>query len=109
MDQSAAIEKFHSELTMAEAARASGNEGRARVCARRAAGIVVGQYLEDNGISAKPSAYDRLRTLQGLPGTPADVLQVLDHLLLRVKPDQQLPIIVDLIKEARWLKRKLLD
>ena len=38
------------ELEMARSSRCSGNEGRARVCARRAAGHVVGEYLTRNDI-----------------------------------------------------------
>ena len=37
--------RFQSELHQAEMARALGNEGKARVCARRAAGI-AGHFLE---------------------------------------------------------------
>jgi hypothetical protein len=103
------ITKFQKELDMAEAARAAGNEGRARVCARRAAGIVIGEFFNQRGISSKPGTYERLRTLSTLPEAPVDVIQVVDHFLLRVNPDQQLPIPVDLVEEARWLKSRLLD
>ena len=37
--------KYDQEINRAEKARQDGNEGMARVCARRAAGIVVGEYL----------------------------------------------------------------
>ena len=38
------------ELKMAEAARLSGNEGRSRVCARRAAGHIAGEYIHRKGL-----------------------------------------------------------
>ena len=95
---------------MAKAARTSGNEGRARVCARRAAGIVIGEYFKRRGISPiKPSAYDRLRTIRTLEDIPGDIIQVVDHFLLRVDPSQQLPFHIDLIEDARWLNSRLLD
>lgn len=109
MDNPTFDDQFQRELDTAMAARASGNEGRARVCARRAAGFVAGEYFARRGISPiKPSAYDRLRELRNLADIPDDVRVVVDHLLLRVDKDQQLPIPVDLIEEARWLKSRLL-
>jgi len=95
---------------MAGDARATGNEGRARVCARRAAGLAAGEYFTRTGIyPIQLSAYDRLRDLRKHEGLPDEVYQIVDHLLLRVDTDQQLPIPVDLIEEARRLKSKLLD
>jgi hypothetical protein len=103
-------DQFQRELDMAIAARASGNEGRARVCARRAAGLVVGEYFVRRGISPiQPSAYDRLRDIRNLADIPGDVTQIVDHLLLHVDPDLQLPIPVDLVEDALWLKSRLLD
>ena len=37
-------EKLQKEFERAQIARASGNEGQARVCARRAAGIAIREY-----------------------------------------------------------------
>ena len=46
MSEKPAWEAFYkAEMQNAEAARRSGNEGKARVCARRAAGAVIGEYL----------------------------------------------------------------
>jgi hypothetical protein len=110
MDDHLIDEQFQRELEMALAARAAGNEGKARVCARRAAGLVLGEYFTRRGISPiKASAYDRLRTMQALGDVPSDVSRVVDHFLLRVDSNQQLPISVDLIEDARWLKSQLLD
>jgi hypothetical protein len=98
------------EMTQAEVARSEGNEGMARVCARRAAGIVIGEYfcrkrIQDPG----SSAYDRLIVLTKLPDISPKIQEVANHLILRVNPDHTLPIDVDLIAETRWLKHKLLD
>ena len=101
--------RFTEELRQAEAAREAGNEGMARVCARRAAGIAAGEYLRRHGLAlTEPSAYARLKFLTQLPQTPQVVQEVVNHFLLRINPDKSLPIQADLIAEARWLANELL-
>jgi len=108
-DQFPELNRFQTEIEMAVAARASGNEGKARVCARRAAGIIVGEYLRRQGVQiSDPSAYNRLRTLLTQRDLPPDIRSVVEHMLIRVTPDQQLPVNADLIAEAQWLKTRLL-
>ena len=97
-------EKFKVELTQAEAARASGNEGKARVCARRAAGIVIGRYLDIQNVAhPNASAYDLLQYLRDDVSQPPRVHEVISHFLVRIDTDHHLPIDADLIQEARWL------
>ena len=103
---------FERELAQAKAARQTGNEGMARVCARRAAGIVAGEYLhrhEPTSVSPGPGAYDRLKYLASLPEISSPVREVAQHFLLRVTTDWALPVEADLIAEATWLKEALLD
>jgi len=100
---------FENELERAETARESGNEGRARVCARRAAGIVIGEYLARKGLpSPGPSAIDRLHNLVELEELPEDLREIASHFLLRINENWTLPVQVDLIAEARWLAGQLL-
>ena len=102
--------RFTEEIQRAENARNAGNEGMARVCARRAAGVVAGEYLRIQGIPlSDPSAYVRLKVLQHLPQTPAPVKDIVDHFLIRINPDHNLPVQADLIAEARWLASELLN
>jgi hypothetical protein len=97
-------EKFQQEIEGAERARQAGNEGMARVCARRAVGAVVEEYFSRHGIAGSGhSAYDRIRQLIADPGTGDEIREIAGHFLVRITPDQQLPIQADLIKEARWL------
>jgi hypothetical protein len=97
------------ELQQAEAARAVGNEGRARVCARRAAGIVGKEYLRRQGIAlATPSAYDVLRTLRTIPGLSPEAHAATAHFLVKVDTQFVLPVEADLLAEARWLASDLL-
>lgn len=96
--------KFEAELQHADLARASGNEGKARVCARRAAGIAAKDFLERSGEPATaPSVIDLLHQLRALPGIPPDIQGLIDYLLMRVTPDYQLPVPVDLVTAARRL------
>lgn len=101
--------KFDDELQMAADARARGNEGQARVCARRAAGIVIREYYQRREISVRSSsAYDLLMGLLELPDLPAAAQQSAEYLTLRVTEEFKLPVAVDLVIEARNLAESLL-
>ena len=59
---------IESELENAEHARLAGNEGRARVCARRAAGMAARHFLARHNIRLRdPSAYSALKALVEFP------------------------------------------
>ena len=95
---------YQAEIAHAQHARQSGNEGMARVCARRAVGILLGEYLFQQGISHPgPSAHDRIRLFQALPHIPPLVHQKIDHFLVHVNEEHNLPGNFDLIAEAEWL------
>ncbi len=101
MDHQAEI---NAELELAEQARRRGNEGQARVCARRAAGIAARVYLDQHGRGVRASsAYDVLRLLAKDPNLPPDLWQSAEYLTLRVNEEFKLPENVDLIAEARKL------
>ena len=100
--------RFDQELQQAEQARTGGKEGMARVCARRAAGVAIGEYLRLQGLpSPGPSAYDRLRYLQNLPTVPQGARQAAENLVTRINVDGVLPVEADLIGEARKLAQEL--
>lgn len=101
---------FEAEILQAENARALGNEGMARVCARRAAGAATGEYFRRRGIPLdSPSAYDLLRYLDGRDDTPPLARQAAGRLLQRLTPEFTLPVEADLIAEARVLRQELLE
>ena len=101
--------EIQAELERAERARARGNEGQARVCARRAAGIAAREYLARRGENVRtPSAYDLLNVLKDDPHLPPDLKLVAEHLTLRVNEEFKLPVDVDLIVEARKFCEKIL-
>lgn len=100
--------KVQRELAMAHQARGEGNEGQARVCARRAAGFAAEAYFQQRGF--KPPAHnayqllERLREEEDLPDPVKDTLSLLT---LRVNKAFELPPGVDLIRESKKLIRVL--
>ena len=98
------------EFEKAEQARARGNEGQARVCARRAAGIAVREHLTRQGIRPPSvSAYDLLNMIKSDPRLSPHLQQIADHLTLRVTEEFRLPVNADLIAEARVFCEGLLS
>ncbi|MDP1546857.1 MAG: hypothetical protein Q8L87_12615 [Anaerolineales bacterium] len=92
------------EFERAAQARVKKNEGQARVCARRAAGIAIRDYLTRRGMSVhSTSAYDLLNLLKEDSPLPPDLKLVADHLTLRVTEEFKLPVEADLVAEARLL------
>ena len=112
--------KILAELEQATGARSAGNEGRARVCARRAAGMAARVFFDRQGVQpldASPdhdgrarnqSAYVLLQTLAEYPGLAPDLRQAAIHLTLRVTEEFTLPVDVDLIADAKNLCSRLI-
>jgi HEPN domain-containing protein len=101
--------QMNAEFEKAEQARARGNEGQARVCARRAAGIAIREYLLRQGVRPPSvSAYDLLNLLKEDPDLAPDLKEIADHLTLRVTEEFKLPVNADLVAEARTFCEELL-
>jgi HEPN domain-containing protein len=101
--------EINAEFEKAEQARARGNEGQARVCARRAAGMAAREFLIRQGIRPPTvSAYDLLNLLKADPRLSPDLQLIADHLTLRVTEEFRLPVNADLIAEARTFCEALL-
>lgn len=102
-------ERFDLELAGAIRARGRGNEGQARVCARRAAGIAATEYYIRRGLPPRNrSAIHMLQQLRDDSATPLSARLALDNLLLQVSEDFKLPPGIDLIADARVLCDELL-
>jgi len=98
------------EFERAKQARAKKNEGQARVCARRAAGIAIREYLTRRGTHIpSASAYDLLNLLKEDALLPPDLKLVADHLTMRVTEEFKLPVDADLVAEAHLLCEWLLN
>lgn len=98
---------------MAEEARARGNEGMARVCARRAAGWAAEAYLQDRGIDLQTtSVLEQLRGVLRQGSLSPRAQTIIGNLLMPKKKDDlesdsYFPQDVDLIIEARELVQLL--
>lgn len=104
------VSRFEGEIDLALAARQTGNEGRARVCARRAAGIIIAEYFRRQGsLFPRSSAYELLKALRSQPGISPEMQEICGHFLIRISPDHSLPVDADLIAEASWLRQELLE
>jgi hypothetical protein len=94
--------EIQAEFEKAEQARARGNEGQARVCARRAAGVAIREYMIRRGIRPpSKSAYDLLNIVRSDPRLSPELRRIAGHLTLRVNEEFRLPVNVDLIAEAK--------
>lgn len=96
--------KVYEELEHALQFRASGNEGKARVCARRAAGFALANHYRQNGIAvANINAINLLRDYSSTIGLPAPVLSATNLLMQRVNEAYELDGSPDLIACAEVL------
>lgn len=97
-------QKIEQELHTAEKSRAAGNEARARICARRAAGLAVQAYYLARGEPLQDtSAYSLLRKFQADPHLPLEWKQIADLLLIKVEKDYTFPAQADVLAETRRL------
>lgn len=101
--------EIEAEFEKATQARQRGNEGQARVCSRRAAGIAIREYLSRKGVRPpSASAYDLLNLIKEDPLLPPDLRSFADHLTVRVTEEFKLPVNVDLVEEAKQFCDRLL-
>jgi hypothetical protein len=101
--------EIQAEFEKAAQARLRGNEGQARVCARRAAGIAVREYLTRRGTRPSSiSAYDLLNSLKDNPLLSPDLRRIADLLTVRVTEEFKLPVEADLVEEAKFFCEELL-
>src|SRR5215471_18720394 len=88
--------EIQAEFERAAQARQRNNEGQARVCARRAAGIAVREYLSRRRMRPpSKSAYDLLNLIKDDPMLPPDLKQSAEHLTVRVTEEFKLLLHVD--------------
>ncbi|NIM93971.1 MAG: hypothetical protein GTO18_09705 [Anaerolineales bacterium] len=108
------IEKIQGSIDaeMADAleSRSSGNEGRARVCARRAAGLAIGYYREQCGeTQLTDNALHLLSWFVDLQEIPEELRQASQRLTVHVTPSHQLPHTEDPLEDARTIIEAILS
>ncbi len=100
--------KFLQELVQAERAREAGNEGMARVCARRAAAVLVREYYSSQGLAiAKRSGLAALRHLAVDQDVDAGIRELASHFTMAINLDHELPPGIDLLVEVQLLDKAL--
>lgn len=109
------IDKLKKEIQTARRSEEAGNEGRARVCARRAAGWAIQAHLKSQGQALDSNnALDHIKHFAAFEGLPERYYQALHRLSIKLEKDSleedaYYPIEgVDLIEEAKWLAEDLL-
>jgi hypothetical protein len=92
------------EIEQAARFRAEGRLGRARVCARRAAGWAIGPtYRRSTGDAPPGSALTLLRWYRDFTGAPETLRRAAGRLTTHVTRDHALPHAQDPIDDAQML------
>jgi hypothetical protein len=98
--------KIRHEMELAHCSRSKGNEGRARVCARRAAGWAVIPLRSDRSETDDlGSAYESLRWLQEQTTVSEAVRAAARRLTTRLTPAHELPFSQDPLLDAECVIR----
>jgi hypothetical protein len=92
------------EMDKARTWRAAGNEGRARVCARRAAGFALAASA---GVAGRPNVYEALRRAARAPALPEAVREAAARLTVCVTEAHRLPHPEDPLEDARLIIEEL--
>jgi hypothetical protein len=103
-------QEVRAELQSARDWRLGGNEGRARVCARRAAGMAIGLFYQvQTGEPASMNAYNLLRWFAAHASAGQMVKQAARRLTTRVTVDHNLPHSEDPLADAEIIIESLLS
>ena len=97
--------RIEAELAYARAARKQGKEGRARVCARRAAGWAIAAYYPNTG---QRGAYLFLRWLASNREVSEKLRSAAGRLTEQITEDHKLPHSEDPLKDAEMIVLSLL-
>jgi hypothetical protein len=102
-------EKIKQELEQAHTERERGNEGRARVCARRAAGWAIADYRErEEGVRPPLNAILLLRWLHDQREMDEEMRRAAARLTIRVTEQHTLPHEEDPLQDAKNIIRHLM-
>jgi uncharacterized protein (UPF0147 family) len=94
-----------SELTLAREALLVGQAGKARVCARRAAGWAIRAWYrrQDDDQSWDGDAMKQLGRLRDDARVPASVRQAAERLTTKVDKNHELPFVADPVEDAQHI------
>lgn len=95
-------EQIEQELTKAAKGLQNGNDGLARVCARRAVALASQHWAEQQNLATwKGDTMHHLRQIQAETTFPLPVRAAAQRLLTKVTEQTQLPMTTDPITDAR--------
>lgn len=93
---------IQAELTHAREAQAIGQAGKARVCARRAAGWAIRVwYRRSDGLGWDGDAMKQLWRLRDDAGVPEPIRQAAERLTTKVDENHELPFEADPVEDAQ--------
>ena len=96
--------EIENELQRARAAQQNGKAGRARVCARRAAGMAIREfYRKREGAGWGGDAMKQLQHLQADESVPEEIRQAAERLTTKVDENHQLPFANDPVEDAELI------
>ncbi len=109
MKEDSLQDRIRLELDQAYLFRARGNEGRARVCARRAAGWAVAAFRQRwSGGETHLNAYQQLQWFRKFEDVPSELRRAADRLITHVTPSHDLPHCEDPLEDAEVIVHALL-
>ena len=95
------LEKIEQEFAKATEGLKNGNNGLARVCARRAVALASQHWAEQRNLPAwQGDAIQQLRQIQGETTFPSSVREAAQRLLTKVTEQAQSPMTTDPITDA---------
>jgi HEPN domain-containing protein len=104
------LEEIERELAMAEAALRDANEGKARVCARRAVGLAMQASLERCPRPGwRGDAMNQLRQIQQEKSFPLPIRQAAERLSTKITQRDTAPFTSNPIADARVIIAHLMS
>ena len=101
-------EQIEQELVKASEGLKNGNDGLARVCARRAVAMAAQHWAEERNLRAwQGDAMHQLRQIQGETTFPLSVREAAQRLLTKVTEQAQSPMTTDPITDAHIILHHL--
>jgi hypothetical protein len=110
MTKAQALDHIEREFATASQARSAGNNGMVRVCARRATGVAIAYWLEQNlrqGWGA--DAMSQLRNLQNDESMPQAIHDAAMRLTARITEQFTSPFSTDPIDDSKTIINHLLQ
>lgn len=101
MDNQFPVIQIETELSNASLFKLNDELGKSRVCARKAAGLALRFWLQQNQkIEEAISPFKAIEFFYAMPDIPPEMQKIAGHLLQKVDADYHFPEHINLIKAA---------